>query len=123
MRCPPSTNGPDSPLPQNRMASSHDIVMKLNPSYISASCTSDGWMSVRVHICAAASRHAIVVRSSNWSHDGRPYSAVPTASTLIGGLRRSATVSACDTMTAVPPSHGTSQSNRHSGDEIIRASK
>ena len=72
MRCPPSTYGPDSPRPQKRIASSHDIVMKLNPSYISASCTSDGLMSVRVHIWAAASRHAIVVRSSNWSHDGRP---------------------------------------------------
>src|SRR2546421_296739 len=59
-------------------------------------------MSVRVHIWAAASRHAIVVRSSNWSHDGRPYSAVPTASTWIGGLRRSGAASARETITAVP---------------------
>ena len=97
------------------------MVMKLKPSYISASCTSDGLRSVRVHSCAPASRHAIVARSSNWSHDGRPWSAVPTASTWIGGLRRSGAASARDTMTAVPPSHGTSQSKRQNGDEIMRA--
>ena len=68
-RCaaPPSTNGPDSPLPQKPIASSHVIVMNEKPSYISASCTSVGLRSVRVHSCAPASRHAIVVRSSNWS--------------------------------------------------------
>ena len=86
------------------------MVMNEKPSYISASCTSAGCRSVRVHSWAPASRHAIVVRSSNWSQLGRPRSAVPTASTLIGRFRRSGTVSTCETITAVPPSHGTSQS-------------
>ena len=81
MRSPPSMNGPPSPLPQNPSASSQHSVMKLNPSYSSATSTSAGVRSVRVHSCAAASRNAIVVRSSHWSHDGRPWIAVPTAST------------------------------------------
>ena len=66
--------------------------------------------SVRSHIIAAASRSAMVVRSSNWSHDGRPCSAVPMASMRTGGLRRSGAASARDTMIAVEPSAGTSQS-------------
>jgi hypothetical protein len=52
MRSPPSTNGPLSPFAQKPIASSQHMVMKLKPSYISASCTSLGFMSVRVHSCA-----------------------------------------------------------------------
>ncbi len=94
--------------------------MKLNPSYSSATSTSAGVRSVRSHSMAAASRQAIVVRSSHWSQLGRPRMAVPTASIPTGGRRRSAAASARDTITAVLPSAGTSQSYRHSGSEIIR---
>ena len=84
--------------------------MNEKPSYISATSTSAGVRSVRPHSCALASRFAMVVRSSNWSQLGRPRNAVPTASTWIGGFAKSATVSTCDTITAVAPSQGTSQS-------------
>ena len=104
-------NGPDSPLPQKPIASSHAIVMNENPSYISASCTSVGFRSVRVHSCAPASRHR---------HRGEVVELVPRrpavqrrADRLDAGSAACAgraTVSTCDTITAVPPSHGTSQS-------------
>ena len=84
--------------------------MKLKPSYSCATSTSEGRRSVRDHIMAAASRRAMVVRSSHWSHEGRPWMAVPTASTAIGLRRRPEVESARDTITAVEPSAGTSQS-------------
>ena len=52
----------------------------------------------------------MVVRSSHWSHEGRPRMAVPTASTPMGLRRRPEVESARETMTAVDPSAGTSQS-------------
>src|SRR2546421_372629 len=39
---------------------------------------------------AEASRNAIVVMSSHWSHDGRPWMALPMASTWTGRLRSAA---------------------------------
>ena len=84
--------------------------MKLKPSYTWTESTSSGVRSVRSHIIVEASRSAIVVRSSNWSHDGRPCRAEPMASIRIGGRRRSGAESARETMTAVEPSAGTSQS-------------
>ena len=99
------------------------MVMKLKPSYSSATPTSDGRRSVRSHSMAPASRSAIVVRSSHWSHDGRPLMAVPTAATSIGVRRSPDVASARETMRAVAPSAGTSQSNRQSGDEIMRAAR
>ncbi len=52
----------------------------------------------------------MVVRSSHWSHEGRPWMAVPTDSMDTGALRRSGAVSGAETMMAVLPSEGTSQS-------------
>jgi len=63
------------------------------------------------------------VRSSYWSQYGRPLSAELCAAIRSSGARRSAAASARDTMTAVLPSTGMSQSSRHSGSEIIRASR
>ena len=85
--------------------------------------TSAGVSSVRSHMEAAASRAAIVVMSSNWSQLGRPRRAVPTALICTAGWSRSPATSRCDTMTAVEPSHGASQSKRHSGVVIIRAAR
>src|SRR5207248_2667566 len=59
-------------LLQKPSASSHASVMKLKPSYSSATSTSAGVRSVRCQSMAAASRSAMVVMSSHWSHDGRP---------------------------------------------------
>ena len=69
---------------------------------------------------APASRAAIVVESSNWSHDGRPRSAVPTASNRATGWSTLAACSTADTITAVEPSTGASQSKRRNGVVIIR---
>ena len=85
--------------------------------------TSAGRRSVRSHIEAAASRAAMVVMSSNWSQLGRPRSAVPTAFTWHTGWGTSGAWSRWDTTSAVDPSLGASQSNRHSGVEIMRASR
>ncbi len=65
----------------------------------------------------------IVVMSSHWSHDGRPCSAVPTASIRATEWSTEPACSATDTTTAVDPSTGTSQSNRQNGVVIMRAAK
>jgi hypothetical protein len=96
---------------------------KLNPSYSSTTSTSAGLRSVRVHSWAAASRAAMVVMSSNWSHDGRPRSAVPTASTRATGCPTPAACSAADTTTAVEPSTGASQSYKRNGVVTMRDAK
>ena len=78
-----------SPLPQKPRASSHARAMKLKWSSSSAPSTSAGRRSVRVQSMGPASRAAMLVRSSNWSQEGRPRSAEPIASTRTGGLCRS----------------------------------
>ena len=82
--------------------------------------TSAGVRSVRVHSWAPASRAAMVVMSSYWSQEGRPRRAVPTASTRATGWSTFAACSAADTMTAVDPSTGASQSNSRNGLVIMR---
>ena len=116
-------NEPPSPFLQKPSASIQASAMKLNPSYTSMTSTSAGVRSVLVHSMADASRRAMVVRSSHWSHEFRPLIAHPIAWTRTGGLRRSGTVSADETIMAVEPSQGTSQSYRQNGVVIIRTDR
>ena len=67
-------------------------------------------MSVRVQRCAAwPMTWGSWVRVS-WSHDTRSRICVPTASMRTAGWGRSSATDAAETMTAMDPSHGTSQS-------------
>ena len=65
----------------------------------------------------------MVVMSSNWSHDGRPRKAVPTASTRATGWSTPGACSAADTITAVEPSTGASQSYSRNGVVTMREAK
>ena len=58
-----------------------------------------------------------------WSHETRSRIWVPTASMRMAGRGRSAAVDASDTMTAIDPSQGTSQSKSPNGEVMGRADR
>src|SRR5207302_1248083 len=116
---PPSRKAGASPTPQKPSASSQVSALNVNPSYSSATSTSDCVSDVRLHRCAAGPKMLVRWVMVPWSHDWRSSTFVPTASTSTGVCRRSLAVSTADTTTATAPSHGTSQSYSPNGVLII----
>src|SRR6266581_7912440 len=79
---PSAINGPPSPFGQKPRSSSQHNASQLNPSYNSATSTSDGFRPLRRHRFSPQYFEAINVKSSHWSQSGRGPLANSPASTL-----------------------------------------
>ncbi len=112
-----------SPIPQKPRPSIQDRQLIVNPSYSSATSTSDGRRLVRDHMCADWPSTCGSWVSVDCSHSSRSSTWVPAASKYTGGLGRSRAASTAETTTAVEASHGTSQSYSPNGLVIGRADR